>query len=65
MAKRAEHDYQYELALTQRELHPVRVLDSLHKGLLAGEALMTDLERMHASYLDLNVRVTRSAVLSR
>jgi hypothetical protein len=56
MAKRAERDYQYELALPNATFIQFGYWDSLHKGLLAGESLMTDLLRMQASYLDLNVR---------
>ena len=56
MAKRAERTYQYELALPGASFIQFGYWDSLHKGLLAGEGLMTDLHRMHASYLDLNVR---------
>jgi hypothetical protein len=56
MAKRAERTYQYELALPAASFIQFGYWDSLHKGLLAGESLMTDLHRMHASYLDLNVR---------
>jgi hypothetical protein len=56
MAKRAERTYQYELALPSANFIQFGYWDSLHKGLLAGESLMTDLLRMQASYLDLNVR---------
>lgn len=56
MAKRAERTYQYELALPSASFIQFGYWDTLHKGLLAGESLMTDLHRMHASYLDLNVR---------
>lgn len=56
MAKRAERTYQYELALPSATFVQFGYWDNLHKGLLAGESLMTDLHRMHASYLDLNVR---------
>ena len=56
MAKCAERDYQYELALPNATFIQFGYWDSLHKGLLAGESLMTDLLRMQASYLDLNVR---------
>ncbi len=56
MAKRAERDYQYELALPNASFIQFGYWDSLYQGLLAGEQLMADLLRMHASYLDLNVR---------
>ncbi len=56
MAKRAERTFQYELALPTASFIQFGYWDSLHKGLLAGESLMTDLHRMQASYLDLNVR---------
>ena len=56
MAKRAERDYQYELALPNASFIQFGYWDSLYQGLLAGEQLMADLLRMHSSYLDLNVR---------
>ena len=56
MAKRAQRCYRYELALPDASFIQFGYWDSLHQGLLAGEALTADLLRMHSSYLDLNVR---------
>jgi hypothetical protein len=56
MAKKTERCYGYELGLTTGGFISFGYWDSLHQGLLAGEALAHDIRRMHASYLDLNVR---------
>ena len=55
MAKRAERNYRYELALPSASSSS-SAIGTACTGPLAGESLMTDLHRMHASYLDLNVR---------
>ena len=43
--------YQFELGLPQSSFIQFGYWDSLHKGLLAGEALNHDLRRMESSYL--------------
>jgi hypothetical protein len=67
LAKRAERGYRHELALPDATFVQFGYWDSLRKGLLAGERLQYDLERMDASYLDRNQReyeITRHVSLA-
>lgn len=56
MAKRAERAWQHELAVPDRRFIQFGYWDSLKKGLLAGERLAHDLQRMEAAYLDMHRR---------
>jgi len=56
LCKGVERCYQYELGPIESDFIQFGYWDSLHKGLLAGEALNHDLRRLQASYLDKNVR---------
>ncbi len=58
VAKKAERTYQFELGLdgTSTDFVKSGYWDSLHKGLLAGERLAADLQRMDVAYLDNNKR---------
>jgi hypothetical protein len=56
VAKRAERGYRHELGLSDSAFIQFGYWDSLHKGLLAGEKLAADLNRIDASYLELNAR---------
>jgi hypothetical protein len=56
LCKQVERCYQYELGIPDSNFIQFGYWDSLHKGLLAGEALNHDLRRMQASYLDKNAR---------
>lgn len=56
VAKRAERAYRFELGLADSNLIQFGYWDSLKKGLLAGEQLELDLQRMEVSHLDLNRR---------
>ncbi|MET7395975.1 neuraminidase-like domain-containing protein [Dactylosporangium sp. NPDC005572] len=56
VAKRAERAYRFELGVDGSSFVQYSYWDSLRKGLLAGEALHRDLQRMQVSYLDLNRR---------
>ncbi len=56
LGKQVERCYRYELGIPDSDFIQFGYWDSLHKGLLAGEALNHDLRRMQASYLDNNVR---------
>ncbi len=56
MAKRAEGTFQLELGKADTNYIQFGYWDSLKKGLLAGEKLANDLNRMEAAYLDLNKR---------
>lgn len=56
MARRAERCYRYELGIDSSSFIQFGYWDSLHQGLLAGEALAHDLRRLQSSYLDLNLR---------
>jgi Tc toxin complex TcA C-terminal TcB-binding domain len=67
LAKRAERGYRYELALPDATFIQFGYWDSLRKGLLAGERLQYDLERMDAGYLERNQReyeITRHVSLA-
>ncbi|MBS0150492.1 MAG: peptidoglycan-binding protein [Nitrospira sp.] len=56
LAKQTERAYRHELALPDATFINFGYWDSLKKGLLAGERLQLDLERMDKSYLDNNRR---------
>jgi hypothetical protein len=58
LAKRAERAYRHELAIKPTEPPIIKFghWDSLHKGLLAGERLGHDLERLDLAYMDRDVR---------
>ncbi|MFI6996946.1 neuraminidase-like domain-containing protein [Nocardia sp. NPDC050175] len=56
VAKRAERAYRHELGVEDSSFINFGYWDSLHKGLLSGEQLMADLNRMDAAYLDANAR---------
>ncbi|MEU0094821.1 neuraminidase-like domain-containing protein [Kribbella sp. NPDC006257] len=56
VAKRAERAYRHELGVDDSSFVKFGYWDSLHKGLLAGERLASDLNRMDAAFLDANVR---------
>lgn len=56
MAKKAEKCYQYELGVSNANIIQFGYWDSLKKGLLSGEKLMTDLQRLEAEYLNQNRR---------
>ena len=56
IAKRAEQAYRFELGVATSNFVRFGYWDSMHKGLLAGERLATDLKRMEASYLELHQR---------
>ena len=56
VAKRAERAYRHELGVEDSTFITFGYWDSLHKGLLSGERLASDLNRMDAAYLDANAR---------
>jgi hypothetical protein len=56
VAKRAERAYRYELGLRDSSFIQFGYWDSLKKGLLAGERLGYDLQRMEVAYMDQNKR---------
>lgn len=56
MAKKAESCYRYELGLQTSNFVQFGYWDSLKKGLLSGDKLMTDLRRLEAAYIDQNKR---------
>ena len=56
LAKQTERAYRHELALPEATFINFGYWDSLKKGLLAGERLQYDLERMDTAYLGDNVR---------
>jgi peptidoglycan hydrolase-like protein with peptidoglycan-binding domain len=56
MAKKAERCFQYELGLANSSFIQFGYWDSLKKGLLAGDKMMTDLRRLEAAYLEQNRR---------
>jgi peptidoglycan hydrolase-like protein with peptidoglycan-binding domain len=56
MAKRAQRAYQYEMADFTTTFIDFGYWDSLKKGLLAGEQLHYDLQRMGSAYLETNRR---------
>ena len=67
LAKQTERAYQHELALPSATFIQFGYWDSLRKGLLAGERLQYDLERMDKAYVENNVReyeITRHISLS-
>lgn len=67
VAKKAERAFQHETGKNDSFIGAV-YWDSLRKGLLAGERLNADLERMDAAYLDADTReheITKPIALSR
>lgn len=67
LAKRTERAYRQELALPDATFVQFGYWDSLRKGLLAGERLQYDLERMDVGYLENNLReyeITRHVSLA-
>lgn len=56
MAKRAQACFRHELGLPDATFVQYGYWDSLKKGLLAGERLQLDLERMEAAYLEKDKR---------
>ncbi|GAA4235106.1 hypothetical protein GCM10022254_41620 [Actinomadura meridiana] len=56
VAKRAERSFRHELGVADSSFVNFGYWDSLHKGLLAGERLSADLNRMDAAYLEANSR---------
>lgn len=56
MAKKAEKCYQHELGITNSNIVQFGYWDSLKKGLLSGDKLMTDLRKLEAEYLNQNRR---------
>ena len=58
MAKWAQRSFQFELGYKESEVSFITSLywDSLKKGLLAGETLQVDLDRMEKAYLEKNAR---------
>ncbi|MFF3838107.1 neuraminidase-like domain-containing protein [Streptomyces sp. NPDC001930] len=56
VAKRAERALRHELGTDETDFVSFGHWDSLHKGLLAGERLLTDLHRMDAAYYEANAR---------
>ncbi|WP_063043904.1 Tc toxin subunit A-related protein [Nocardia pseudovaccinii] len=56
VAKRAERAYRHELGVAESGFVNFGYWDSLHKGLLSGERLLADLNRMDAAYLEANAR---------
>ncbi|WBQ08340.1 neuraminidase-like domain-containing protein [Kribbella sp. CA-293567] len=56
LAKRAEQSFRYELGLPASNYVKFGYWDSLKKGLLAGERLSYDLNRLEAAYLEQNKR---------
>ena len=56
MAKKAEKCYQRELGITTSTIVQFGYWDSLKKGLLSGDKLMTDLHRLEAEYINQNKR---------
>jgi hypothetical protein len=56
MAKKAERCFRHELGLQDSSYIQFGYWDSLKKGLLSGDLLYHDLQRMEAAYLDLNIR---------
>ncbi|HSH82281.1 MAG TPA: hypothetical protein VLA19_27450 [Herpetosiphonaceae bacterium] len=56
VAKRAERCYRHELGLADSSFIRFGYWDSLKKGLLAGERLGHDIQRMEATHLDQNRR---------
>jgi len=56
IAKQAEQGYRHELAIPDTSFIRFGHWDSMRKGLLAGERLQLDLQRMRSAYLDNNRR---------
>jgi hypothetical protein len=56
LAKQAEQTHRYELGLGTSSYINFGYWDSLHKGLLAGEALALDLRRLEKAHFDQNLR---------
>jgi peptidoglycan hydrolase-like protein with peptidoglycan-binding domain len=56
MAKKAEKCFRYELGVTESNFVQFGYWDSLKKGLLAGDKLVSDLRRLESAYLDQNKR---------
>lgn len=56
MAKKAEKCYQYELGITNSNIIQFGYWDSLKKGLLAGDKLMTGLRRLEGEYINQDKR---------
>ena len=56
VAKRAERSFKYELSLDDSSFIQFGYWDSLKKGLLSGERLYHDIQRMEVAYLDQNRR---------
>jgi len=58
MAKGAQKSFQFELGLKEKDISFITSLywDSLKKGLLAGETLQVDLDRMETAYIERNKR---------
>ncbi|MCB2190550.1 MAG: peptidoglycan-binding protein [Deltaproteobacteria bacterium] len=56
VAKQAERAYRFELGLDESDFIRFGYWDSLKKGLLAGERLEQDIQRMETAYLDQNRR---------
>ena len=56
MAKKAEKCYGYELGITDSNIIQFGYWDSLKKGLLSGDKLMSDLRRLEAEYINQNKR---------
>jgi Tc toxin complex TcA C-terminal TcB-binding domain/Neuraminidase-like domain/Salmonella virulence plasmid 28.1kDa A protein/Hemopexin len=58
LAKGLQRAFQFELGLKESEVNFITSVywDSLHKGLLAGEQLQKDLDRMEKAYLEKNHR---------
>jgi Tc toxin complex TcA C-terminal TcB-binding domain/Neuraminidase-like domain len=56
IAKQAEICFRYELGITDTSYINYGYWDSLHKGLLSGEALISNIRQMEMDYLNLNIR---------
>jgi hypothetical protein len=56
VAKQAEICFRYELGIPGTSYINYGYWDSLHKGLLSGEGLMSSIRQMETDYLNLNVR---------
>ncbi|MDY6992963.1 MAG: hypothetical protein SVR94_10235, partial [Pseudomonadota bacterium] len=69
LAKGLQRAFQFELGLKESEVNFITSVywDSLHKGLLAGEQLQKDLDRMEKAYLEKNHRrfeISKTVALS-
>ncbi|MFK5937204.1 MAG: neuraminidase-like domain-containing protein [Sulfurimonas sp.] len=56
MAKKAEKSYNYELGTEKSNIIQGGYWDSLHKGLLSGDKLMSDLRKLDETYMEKNKR---------